>query len=125
MPGAKLPKPQTFEHWRNRVVCRLVGRLSREDFDFGFDTVVSWMDGRRVELQQARDSAIDIMLATTGVYPGAFVQKCEDTGVVLLTVVVRGPTGEPVHLRTRTVNIREISAEPTPEAVPIRKRNRA
>jgi len=126
-PSAKLPKPVSFEHWRNRTVCRLLGRLSREDFDFGFQTVIDWMaqgGGRRISLDQARHSAADIMIATCGVYPSVMVVKDEDTGNVIMTVSVRGPAGERVHERTRRIKIVDLADEAEPEPVQF-KRKRA
>ncbi len=98
-----LPKARDFDHWKVRTVCRLLGRLSETDFDFGFDTVVKWADGRPISPEQAAASAFDIMIATTGVGPGVIVQKCEDTGTVLLTVMVRAEDGKVQHKRTRTI----------------------
>lgn len=126
-PSAKLPKPLSFEHWRNRTVCRLLGRLAREDFDFGFDTVVDWMavdGGRRISLEQARHSAADIIMATCGVFPSVMVVKDEDTGMVIMTVSVRGPTGEKVHERTRRIKIHDLQDAAEPEPIQF-KRKRA
>lgn len=123
MPSAKLPKPKSFEHWRNRVVCRLVGRVAREDFDFAFETICNWMDGRSIDLAQARASAVDIGLATMGVLPSAFVVRCEQTDVALLTLWCLGPHDEVPHQRTRIVNIKEPNGKKAaPEPVPLQRR---
>lgn len=127
MPNARLPRPKSFEQWRNRFVCKLLGRLSDEDFDFGFDTVVKWMaagGGRQIDIAQARYSAGDIILSTCGVMPLVAIQRCELTGVTLMTIEVRGPEGEAVNRRTRTIELREPQVEPAPDAIPI-KRKRA
>ena len=128
MPNARLPKPKSFEHWRNRMVCKLLGRLSDEDFNFGFDTVVEWMaagGGRRIDIAQARYSAGDIILSTCGVLPLVAIQRCEVTGTTLMTIEVRGPEGEAVNRRTRMIELRDPQAEPAPDAIPIGKRKRA
>lgn len=127
MPSAKLPKAKSFEHWRNRVVCRLLGRLAREDFDFGFETVCEWMDvggGRTISSAQAACSAFDIMMATCGVASRVCIQRCEQTDIVLMTIEVPGSHEEPPHRRTRTITIREPKAEPAPTVTRL-KRKRA
>lgn len=123
MPSAKLPRPASFEHWRNRVVCRLLGRVSREDFDFAFETICKWMEGRTIDLAQARASAVDIGLATMGVLPTAFAARCEQTDVVLLTFHCPGHQGEPAHQRTRLINIKEPGdTKASPEPVSLQRR---
>lgn len=125
MRHARLPRPKSFEHWRNRMVCRLLGRLSQEDFDFGFDTVVEWMEaggGRAISIQQAQFSAFDIILATCGVTANVSIQRCELTGTTLMTIDVPGTHEEAPHRRTRTISIREPRAEPAPGPDVKRKR---
>jgi len=119
----KLPKPTSFEHWRERVIAQLRGRVSQADFDFAFDAVLRWMDGREIEIDQARWSVTDIFIAFCHVAPGVILQRCEESGVTILTVTVRGTDGQPLNQRTRTLNITEPNGEPKPAAtLQLRKR---
>lgn len=105
MPGAKLPRPRNFEDWRERLICKVFGKLSQADFDFAFDTVVSWMKGKEIDIDQAQYTTTDIFLAMAGVMPGVIVQTCEESGVTLLTVNVRAKDGRALHSRTRRIEI--------------------
>lgn len=117
MPGAKLPKPKSFEEWKERVVARAFRRITDDDFNHAFDAVVAWMDGKEISLEQAQHSAGDITLAMCGVLFGVIVQRCEATGITLLTITARNADGGIAMQRTRKINLLDEFGELTAEPV--------
>jgi len=113
-PTLKLTRPKSFEQWRERMFCRLVSRVSQADFDEAFDAVVMWMTGREIALAQARWSANDIIIAMTRCVPWVIIQKCEHSGVTLMTITMKHQDGREMHSRTRKVEIVDVAAEPVP-----------
>lgn len=117
-PSLKLPPAPTWEAMRRRFVAKLRHRLSKDDFDHTFEHVVSWLDGRVMDCQQARDSAFDVAVAMCGFAPAVIVQKGEKTGVVLMTMIVRPQDGSAKLQRTCEIDILDpATAEPPAGAV--------
>lgn len=106
----RLAPPESFEHWRSRALNRLRNRLAEEDFAATWEAVLRWLDGRAIGIEQVYCSVVDIFIAMAGVHPAVVVQQCEETDIVMLSVVVADARGKRLHARSRCIDIRQPQA---------------